>query len=146
MTSAPVSAEADEIKAAKRAYQQQRSTAGLRGIAWDITFDEWWGIWQPYWHLRGRGKNGLCMARHGDAGPYSPSNVYLTTNLGNMKDYHHTERAALARQERKERSEAEFARRGPTWKKDVELLSHLAYKTLEGSRSTCNIVEDDVSS
>lgn len=72
------------------AYSRQKSVAKQRGIQWEITFDEWWNLWSPYYRLRGRGTNGLCMAREGDSGAYKIGNVYLTTNLGNMKDGHAT--------------------------------------------------------
>lgn len=71
-----------------KAYKAQRYGAREREIPWDLTFDEWWGIWQPHFHLRGRGTNQLCMARNSDSGPYSKDNVYLATHLGNALDYH----------------------------------------------------------
>jgi len=69
------------------AFGQQINGARARGIEWRLTFAEWWDIWKDYYHLRGTGKNGLCMARFGDVGAYEAGNVYLTTNLGNRADY-----------------------------------------------------------
>lgn len=71
-----------------RAYSSQKGNAKNRGIHWDMTFDEWWSIWNDYYHLRGVGTNGLVMARNGDVGPYSVSNVHLTTKLGNAQEHH----------------------------------------------------------
>lgn len=70
----------------EKAYQQQKANSIRRGIAFELTFDEWWGIWKDWFHLRGRGTNGLCMARENDSGPYAIGNVYITTNLGNALD------------------------------------------------------------
>lgn len=65
-------------------YSCQKSKAKARNIAWEITFEEWWKIWEPYWDQRGCGKDKLVMARHGDVGPYSPSNVSLITMQENV--------------------------------------------------------------
>lgn len=86
----------------QRAFQQQRNNAEARGIAWDMTFEQWWGIWAQYFHLRGRGKNGLCMARNKDEGPYAVGNVYLTTNLGNMADKRDSTKSSAKRAERRQ--------------------------------------------
>lgn len=123
-----------------RAYAQQRKNSKIRSIEWKFTFASWWQIWQPYFHMRGRGTNGLCMARECDEGAYEPSNVYLTTNLGNLRDYHKkSPRAAEARRAAKERRERAFARAGSSvvGQKD-DLASHLAYKANNTSKATCN--------
>ena len=105
-----------------QAYATQRSGANERGIEWDITFDEWWGIWRPYYHMRGQGANDLCMAREGDTGPYKVGNVYLTTKLGNSRDYHGPRNAA--KQAQNERDERYWG--GDNW--HAENISHRAYK------------------
>lgn len=134
------------MRAARRAYVQQRNGARHRGIDWEFTFDAWWEIWQPYWHLRGPGKNGLCMAREKDEGPYAPGNVYLTTNLGNLMDYSRfSPAAAEARKARKEAAEMRFAREGKTRRAGrLEQMSHIAYKAQHTSQALCNIKEDEV--
>jgi len=128
-----------------RAFAAQRNGAAVRGIGWDLTFAQWWGIWEQYYHLRGPGKNGLCMAREKDEGPYSVGNVYLTTNLGNLRDYHQRcARASQARKEKKERREIEFARRGTLSRADSHSSSsHKVYKSKHGRLSTCNVEELD---
>lgn len=82
----------------KRAFYSQKANAKRRNIEWDLTFDEWWELWEPYFHMRGHGKNGLCMGRNGDAGPYKVGNVYITTNLGNLLDRKHSQKAKEQRQ------------------------------------------------
>lgn len=128
------------------AYAKQKAQAKQRGILWEFDFASWWAIWQPYFHLRGRGKNGFCMARELDDGPYSPTNVYLTTNLGNLRDYHRKSTKAIeARRKAKEKKEMAFARRGTTNAASrQEIASHLAFKSKNTSKSTCNIKEHDL--
>lgn len=127
-----------------RAYCLHRSNSRIRGIEWGFTFTAWWAIWQPYFHMRGRGTNGLCMARELDDGPYSPDNVYLTTNLGNIQDYHRkSAKAAESRKLAKEKREMRFARQGTTHSSGrSEFLSHVTFKAHNTSKSTCNVKED----
>ncbi|GAA0809528.1 hypothetical protein [Cupriavidus gilardii] len=93
--------------APRAAFEMQKRNAQSRGIGWELTFEQWWEIWEPVYHLRGRGKNGLCMGRERDEGPYAVGNVYITTNLGNMMDYHRRgKRVDKKRQEAIERGGA----------------------------------------
>ena len=65
-------------------YRKQRSNARRRGIKWDLSFADWWRIWQESgrWDERGRGR-GYCMARWADDGPYSVENIYICTGAEN---------------------------------------------------------------
>lgn len=70
-------------------YTQQKRGAKKRGIAWDLTFEQWWLIWQEsgHWNERGTtaGKN-YVMARHGDVGPYAVENVAIIPHVQNTRD------------------------------------------------------------
>jgi transposase len=70
------------------AYGQQRKNAKFRGIDWEITFYDWWKVWEQsgHWEERGRG-GGYCMCRLNDTGPYAIDNVYIATGRENMRDY-----------------------------------------------------------
>lgn len=107
------------------AFQRHRASAKKRGIPFEMTFDEWWAIWKDWFHLRGRGKNALCMARNGDTGPYAVGNVYLTTNLGNLLE-------AAARREKSddERIARQHKRQMLRGKRcgNREFKSHVAFK------------------
>lgn len=75
-------------------YQQQKRNASFRNIPWQLSFAEWWAIWEPKWHLRGKRANGFVMARYGDTGGYEVGNVKLITlaeNTGEQYNYrrHH---------------------------------------------------------
>ena len=69
------------------AFRSQKINARRRGIAWEMTFADWWRIWDVSgkWSQRGRGQ-GYVMARKGDTGPYSVDNVYIATSSQNIKD------------------------------------------------------------
>jgi len=69
-------------------YVSQRGAAKTRGIAWEMSFLDWVGIWRDSGklHLRGRGRGAYCMARHGDTGPYAVGNVSITTVEANSAE------------------------------------------------------------
>ena len=70
------------------AYRYQRNRATARGIAWEFDFDSWLKVWvgSGFLHLRGRGVGCYVMARNGDVGPYSASNVQIITYEKNARD------------------------------------------------------------
>lgn len=71
------------------AFITQRTNARHRGIEWRLTLRQWWDIWQRsgHWGDRGRG-HGYAMCRYGDKGPYAVNNVYIATNVQNIKHYY----------------------------------------------------------
>lgn len=71
----------------KGRFIAQRQNACRRGIEWNLTFDEWWKIWEESgkWDLRGRGIGKFCMSRILDNGPYSKENVRILSFQKNSK-------------------------------------------------------------
>lgn len=67
-------------------YNAQKKGALLRGIAFDLSFDEWKEIWDGNFHLRGRGSDQLGMLRTYDEGGYSVGNVRIGTPKENAGD------------------------------------------------------------
>ena len=69
------------------AYFNQKAKAKDRKVNWNISFPEWWKVWQEsgYWSQRGRGK-GYCMTRIGDTGGYEVGNVEIKTIGQNASD------------------------------------------------------------
>lgn len=69
-------------------YAQQRQRALARGIPWELTFDQWMAIWRDSgkFELRGKKTGQYVMARRGDVGPYSESNVFICLFSDNIKD------------------------------------------------------------
>jgi hypothetical protein len=86
-------------RSVEKAFQDQRQKAKQRGIPFLFTRDEWWAWWQTdgRWEQRGRFGHNLCMGRKGDAGPYSPENVYPTTMAENAAGFDYEAKAAAGR-------------------------------------------------
>lgn len=71
-------------------FLQQASRAKTRGIPWELTFEQWWSMWQlsGHWEDRGLGIGKFVMARHGDVGPYSVDNAFICPFEKNISDAH----------------------------------------------------------
>lgn len=69
-------------------YKVHKSNAAYRGIAFLLTYEEWFQIWQDsgHWFERGRGANKYVMARFGDIGPYAIGNVKIITGAENVSE------------------------------------------------------------
>lgn len=68
----------------KGRFSDQVQSARKRGIDWQLSFEEWWAIWEPHWE--GRGRSGMMMCRKVEPGPYSVDNVYIGTQKQNSAD------------------------------------------------------------
>lgn len=68
------------------AYGKQKYKAKLRGILWDLTFQEWYGWWGDDLVNRGSNPDDLCMCRFEDKGAYALSNIYKDTVSNNCRD------------------------------------------------------------
>ena len=70
------------------AYRSQRAHAAIRAIEWNLTFQQWFAIWQSSGklHLRGRGKGKYVMSRVSDAGCYELGNVHIQLATENSKE------------------------------------------------------------
>lgn len=69
-------------------YSVQKRKAKQRKISWELSFEEWWRIWQEsgYWEQRGDSVDKYCMSRRDDVGPYSIDNVYINSFSDNTKE------------------------------------------------------------
>jgi len=76
------------LQAEREAYSHHKARAAFDGIAWAFTFESWHAMWISAggFHLRGKGRGKFCMARHGDVGPYSPTNVTIKTFGENLAE------------------------------------------------------------
>jgi len=72
----------------KGRYKQHKAKSKQRGIAFLLTFDEWWDIWytSKKWPLRGNLPGQFAMCRLDDAGPYAVGNVYIGEVRRNVRD------------------------------------------------------------
>ena len=71
-----------------RAFQSQEKHSRIRGVRWDLSFAEWFAIWQASGklHLRGRGKGKYVMSRIRDDGPYQMGNVHIQLATENSRE------------------------------------------------------------
>lgn len=69
-------------------FCEQERNANRRGIAWELTFDQWLSIWTSSgrWNERGTRRGQYVMARFGDAGPYAIGNVEIVRAEKNNSD------------------------------------------------------------
>lgn len=60
-------------------FSVQKRKAKRRGIVWELSFDDWWSIWQESdrWDERGDRVGMYCMSRKEDTGPYAVGNVFI---------------------------------------------------------------------
>lgn len=73
----------EDLRLQKIAYSCHKSNAKQRGIEFKLSFDEWWGIWKPHYHNRGKNVGQFCMCRTMDKGAYEIGNVRIDTVKGN---------------------------------------------------------------
>lgn len=77
------------------AWNDQKKSAINRGIWWNFTFEEWIAWWQRHlgrnwFKLRGYHTGQYVMARKGDKGPYTKSNVRCIRVEDNHNEYNLT--------------------------------------------------------
>lgn len=70
------------------AYRSQKKSAAMRGIKFNLTFAQWFAVWQASGklHLRGRGKGKYVMSRMSDDGGYELGNVHIQLATENSKE------------------------------------------------------------
>ena len=67
-------------------YLNHKHSAKKRGIPFELSFEQWYDIWQQSgkWEQRGRGKDAYVMSRIGDKGGYTLNNVFIQSNSNNV--------------------------------------------------------------
>jgi hypothetical protein len=80
------------------AYNAHIGNARQRGIAFLLTFKEWWAIWEASgkWEQRGYHRGQYVMARNGDVGPYAVGNVRICTGAENSAEMNRNSRGKPA--------------------------------------------------
>jgi hypothetical protein len=76
-------AEGGAYRGPLRAFGSQRRNAAKRGIPFELTFAQWWQIWQDSGKWAQRGRTGYVMCRKGDVGPYAVGNVFIASSSFN---------------------------------------------------------------
>lgn len=69
-----------------RKWQAHKYRALNRGIEFNLSFEDWYNIWEQSgkWEQRGRGAGCYVMCRYNDIGPYALGNVYIDTQENNL--------------------------------------------------------------
>jgi hypothetical protein len=80
--------EVDINYALTRFTYQRRHAEVIRGVKFEMSFEQWLQLWldSGHWDKRGRGAENYCLARNKDEGAYAVDNVYIATNSQNIKD------------------------------------------------------------
>lgn len=73
----------------KGKYSVQKRHAKQRKIPWELTFEQWWNIWQESGKWDERSETGYVMCRTNDFGPYGVGNVRIDTCVNNAKESYH---------------------------------------------------------
>jgi hypothetical protein len=60
-------------------WQMAKAQANFRNEPWDLSFDDFYAIWNGKWEYRGRGKNDLCLSREDFDGVWHKDNIILVT-------------------------------------------------------------------
>ena len=50
-----------DLQNKRNIFHRQKAQAKYRKEVWNIDYDQWWGLWEPYWDLRGRCPTDYCM-------------------------------------------------------------------------------------
>jgi hypothetical protein len=96
------------------AFKVQKRAAARRGIGWELSFQEWLGIWEASGKLgqRGRCRGQWVMGRNGDVGPYAVGNVFIITHADNTRMAARTVKPAELRVVRRTDRNAWVVKRG----------------------------------
>jgi hypothetical protein len=68
----------------KGKWVDHKHRAKQSGIDFNLSFEEWWQLWEPHWEDRGIG--GLVMCRTNDSGAYELGNVRIDTQANNNRE------------------------------------------------------------
>lgn len=74
-------------------FRYQLHDAKKRGIDFNLTFSQWWGLWREKYHLRGTRKGEYVMCRTLDEGPYQIGNVRIDFSSANGHEKKSSNRA-----------------------------------------------------
>lgn len=69
-------------------YSVHKHNAAVRGVGFDLTYEQWWSIWalSGRWSKRGNRHGLYVMCRRSDEGPYTLDNVYIDLFNRNLSD------------------------------------------------------------
>ena len=65
-------------------WLRAKAQANFRGEDWDLTFEQFFKIWDGSWEKRGRKNDSLCMTRIDMEGAWTKKNVHLVTRYEHL--------------------------------------------------------------
>jgi hypothetical protein len=76
------------LETPKGKYAIHKKNAARRGVPFNLTFEQWWDIWERSgkWEKRGNRRGQYCMARNGDLGAYEIGNVRIERHETNTAE------------------------------------------------------------
>lgn len=79
-------------------YVRHKANAKRRGVGFQLTFAQWWHIWDMSgkWSQRGNRHGQYAMLRMADAGSYCVANVYIARMEVNTIECNRTRHVPLA--------------------------------------------------
>lgn len=66
-------------------WQKMKAQAKFRGDDFDLSFEEFFNIWNGHWHERGRQADNLCLTRKDWGGPWDKDNSILVTRQEHLE-------------------------------------------------------------
>lgn len=73
-------------KTPKGRYRQHKANAKRRGVPFELTYEQWYDLWEPFLGRSGSWPGGYVMARRGDEGPYAVGNVAIVPHGQNVAE------------------------------------------------------------
>lgn len=101
----------------REAYQDQKWNARRRGLAFMLTFDEWWELWREHFDARGVCAGQMQMCRTRDTGGYTVGNVRVDTMEANQAE------RIVGNNERAQRRDWGEGSAGPGWLMDRGMIA-----------------------
>jgi hypothetical protein len=69
----------------RMSWSRMKAQAKYRDEGWDLTWEQYQEIWADKWHLKGRGREDLCLTRIDWTGPWSITNVSLVFRIEHLR-------------------------------------------------------------
>ena len=66
-------------------WQMSKAQANFRQEEWDLTFEEYYNLWEPHWENRGRRTQDMCMTRKDVEKAWTKKNVHVITRMEHFK-------------------------------------------------------------
>jgi hypothetical protein len=67
-------------------WQMAKAQANFRGEGWDMSFEEYYELWQEDWPNRGRGADDMCMTRLDPTGAWTRDNCHIMVRKEHIRE------------------------------------------------------------